>query len=637
MKRNLVFFLICIQCALFQAVSASCPTPLPPLPQLPVPAIVPPPVATCVAPAPPSITGYLPITFVNNTKLLASEIYIAVLVNSSTQYLSFSGTSPTLATISNFTPSTYISSSAYSYPLDSFELLEADTYTFYIPNTGQNGIPGSHYMTSSRILISLKQPLTYFIDHNGLLESPSEFDPTSDTYYILNDKIEFDLGSNNLNRLNLNLTWVDFFGIPLSVQANYKFFYGTDFTNACSVTGMPSGITLAHVISQYNSSLSSLSPPFDTHWKGLVATYTNPNSDLCTLRIYAPATAMGSTQTQSNPSTVTFPTNYFLSSIVTNPECSWFNAVWKGKTLSGAQAYYQNQKPTPYLILDATTKKGAATATGNEGNDHAFRFSIAGGPDKGAELVFPEPTSSKAFFTGAVSDYAPQITANASSDTVAQVFKVFATSIIGGFFPINCQLPTPITINNTYVQSKSSQYFENNPALTQLLSGCSCTGNIPWYDFYSRILLTIGTPNLFYTSAYSDFLGTDGTIVIVNLHTNNAGASITVNLNDCSTGIHFSDPYSDTTTYNLTVGRPSNVSVEFATTEGGPFGPIPATAQGNALFLKVTYNAGFYSGQSFVTQIAPLVKVFHPILPGQGQIFLNGTNLTVSIGASPGG
>ncbi|MCB1106591.1 MAG: hypothetical protein KDK76_00675 [Chlamydiia bacterium] len=616
-------------------VFGACPSPLPPLPQLPVPFVPPPPVATCSTPTPTQRDGYLPITFVNNSNVAASEIFITILVNSSKQYLSFGGGTPKLATISNFTPSTYISASEYSYPLSSFEMIAADTYTFYIPNDGNNGDPNTQVMTSSRILISLKEPLTYFINNVGVLQFPPEFDANNDNYYILNDKIEFDLGSNALNRLNLNLTGVDFFGLPLLVQANYKFFYGTSYTDACGVTGMPSSVRLTDVFSQYESALSSLPSPFDTHWRGLVAKYTNPSGTLAHLRIFAPATAMGSTQTQTNPTKVSFPTDYFLSSSTTPDTCSWFNAVWSGETESGEQAFYENRKPTPYLVLDATTKAGAATAKGYEVEDGSFRFVISGGKDANGTLIFPKPTSSKAFFTGAVSDYEPAISGSASAATQDQVFKVFATSIISGFFPINCQYPAPITINNTYVQSRSSDYFKNNEILTEALSGCLCVSNIPWYDFYSRTLLTIGTPNLFYTSAYSDFLGTDGTLVIVNPNTDNKEATLTVNIGDCTTGINFPDPYSDTATYTITVNIPSDVTVQFGTSASGPFGSIPATAAGNAFFLQVTYNSGIYQGQTFVTQIAPLAQIYHPILPGQGVIINSGTTTTINIGASP--
>ncbi|MBI3237145.1 MAG: hypothetical protein HYZ48_05560 [Chlamydiales bacterium] len=616
-----------------------CPSALAPLPQLPIPAVVPPPITSCPLPTPPAtVSGYLPITFVNNSNLPASEIYICVLVNSSTQYLTFTGVPHLLGSITDFTPTTYISGSQYTYPLSAFENIAADTYTFYIPNDGNDGVPGSNVMKSSRILISLKQPLTYFINNLGVLQLPAEFDVTNDNYYVLNDKIEYDLGSNGLNRLNLNLTGVDFFGLPLSVQANYQFFYGSSFTDACAVTGMPSTVTLADVFTQYRAALTSLSSPFDGYWEHLIATYTNPPTSggaLCDLRIFAPATAMGSSQVQANPSSVSFPTNYFLRSASSELGCTWFDAVWRGKTHSGAQAFYENRKPTAYLVLDATTTGGAATATGYETDDGAFSFSIAGGADAGSVISFPYPTSSKAFFTGATSDYAPAIVSNASSASIAQVFKVFATSIIGGFFPINCQRPAQITINNTYVQNHSSEYFENNATLTDLLKGCTCVENVPWYDFYSRTLLTIGTPNLFYTSAYSDFLGADGTIVIVNLDTDNAAATIAVNLNDLSTGINFPDPYSDTTSYNINVQLPSTVTGEFGTTATGPWGAIPPTANGDAFFLKVTYNSGVYNGLTFITQIAPLQQLFHPILPGQGVISTSGTSSTVTLGGSP--
>jgi len=631
--RKLGFFVICLR-----ALTAACPSSIPPLPALPVPAVVPPPIATCPTPTPTTVSGYIPITFVNNTGQAASDVYIAVLVNSSTQFLEFSGVTQKLGAITNFTPTTYLSASPYTNTLDSFEMIAADTYTFYIPNDGNTGVPGSNVMKSSRILISLREPLTYFINNLGVLQLPTETVATDDNYYVLNDKIEFDLGSNGFNRLNLNLTGVDFFGLPLLVQANYQFFFGGAYTDACGVTGMPEGVTLFDVFSEYKTGLDSLTEPFKTHWKDLIATYTNPTGgggDDCDLRIFSPATAMGSTQTQANPTRVIFPTNYFLNSISSPRTCTWFNAVWSGKTKSGKEAFYEKRKPTPYLILDATTKAGSATAKGYETESKSFHFTIIGGADKGKTIEFPKPKSSKAFFTGAVSDYKPAIKSSASAATNNQVLKVFATSIISGIFPINCQLPTPITINETYVQNQSANYFTNNAILTKALSGCTCVDNVPWYDFYSRRLLTIGTPNLFYTSAYSDFLGTDGTIVITSLDNENAAATITVNIGDCTTDINFPDPYSDTTSYTITVGIPATTTVEFATTAGGPFGAIPATADGDAFFLQVTYNSGVYNGQTFVTQIAPSIEVFHPVLPGQGKITTTGTSTNVSIGASP--
>lgn len=633
-----IFFCVVIQLLCFNTLFAkSCPKPLDPLPKLPVPAVVPPPTSECSTPKPETLKGYLPITFVNKSGLSAEDIYICVLVNSSTQYLSFIGSDGhKLAKITKFEPSTYISEPRYTKKLSEFEKIEEDTYTFYIPNDGNNGIPTSNFMTSSRILISLKEPLTYFVNNFGVLQFPTEYDAKNDNYYILNDKIEFDLGSNALNRLNLNLTWVDFFGLPVLIQANYKFLFGKKYSQYCAVTGMPKDVGLFEVFSKYEQALESLDPPFDDHWRGLVATYKNPDNKESKLRIFAPATAMGSTQTQSNPSKVFFPTDYFLRSISDPDECTWFNAVWNGRTKTQKQAFYERRKPTPYLILDATTAStGAATAKGYQVSSGDFAFQIEGGKDKGTNVIFPWPTSSKAFFTGAVSDYEPAITGNSSIDTKNQLLKVFATSIISGFTPINCKVKDPFTITNTYVQNRSSDYFENNHLLQEWLRNCDCVNNVPWYDFYSRTLLTIGSPNLFYTSAYSDFLGTDGTIVIVNLEKDNKDASITVNLNDFSTGINFPDPYSDTKKYNITIGLPKDVVVKFGKSKDGPFGTIPSTASGDAFFLQVTYKDGYYKGKTFVTQIAPSVQVFHPVLPGEGVITTNGSSCVVNIGAGP--
>ena len=131
-----------------------------------------------------------------------------------------------------------------------------------------------------------------------------------------------------------------------------------------------------------------------------------------------------------------------------------------------------------------------------------------------------------------------------------------------------------IELNQSYLQNNSSNYYQNNSLLTAALSDCSCVPNIPWYDFYSRTLLTIGSPNLFYTSAYSDFLGTDGTIVIVNPNTNNSTATITIVLNDVTTGVIVPEPEQDTTVYSAVVGIPSETTVMTGTSATGPWSPI---------------------------------------------------------------
>lgn len=622
---------------LISAQTQSCPPPLAPLPPLGVPAGQPPGGACPFTPIPTQLDGYLPFTFVNNSGLPASEIYIAVVVNSNRQYLSFGGSPHKLATIANFTPITYISNPIYTHALSDFENTGPNEYTFYVPNDG--GLPGAQLMQSSRILISLKQPLTYFINNLGVLQIHADVIATDDNYYILNDKIEFDIGSNNLNRINLNLTWVDFFGLPMLIRATYNYLKGTDYILSCATTGLPSSVGLSDVFTQYDSALDSLVPPFNGIWKGLQATYTNPSSigsTLCNLRIFAPATAMGSTQQQTNPSKVFFPTNYFLNTISSPAGCTWFNAVWDGETSSGKQAFYKVRKPTTaYLVLDATTSPKEATATGFEDDSGTFNFTISGLPDNGRIIQFPKPTTSKAFFTGAASDYEPKIIPNgASAATVSQILKVFATSIIAGFFPINCQ-PNMIRINSDYVQAHSSQYFQNNPILTSMLDPpCPCVGNVPWYDFYSRAMLTIGTPNLFYTSAYSDFLGTDGTIVIINLRDHNQNARITIDLNDMTTGVNFPDPYADTTLFNITVNEPQTVSkVEFSTSASGPWVAVPPSATGDKFFLRVQYSTGPYAGPpGYITQIAPSVRAFHPILPLEGVITTNGVNTTIALG-----
>jgi len=253
-----------------------------------------------------------------------------------------------------------------------------------------------------------------------------------------------------------------------------------------------------------------------------------------------------------------------------------------------------------------------------------------------------------AFFTGAVSDYEPAISGTASTMAFAQVFKVFATSVISGIIPFNCQ-PGAVTLDSTYAQNHSSEYFENNSILNNYLSGCSCVANSPWYDFYSRTLLTIGTPNLFYTSAYSDFLGADGTIVITSLDDKNADATVTITLNDFLTNINFPDPFTDSTVYTVYINAPQDkdghelADITYGTSRSGPFSaftnPI-SNVSGSEVFVKVTYKSSIiyktpYDGLSFVSQVSPNAKIFGPILPGAGNVSTTGTTSTIAIGAPP--
>ena len=636
--RWFLMFLFSLQAGLsVLQLPAACPSPLPPLmlPQIPGP--VPPPPNSCPLAGVSSYPDYLPITLLNNSTLSNSDIYITVLVDSKSKYLSFNTVGGhQVGAISSFTPATYLSSKTYSTPLDNFENTGTNQYTFYIPNTGKSGDPSSSPLLSSQIIISVGEPLAYFIDHTGSLGVPSEKDVFNDNYFILNDKIEFDLGSNNLNRLNMNLTGVDFFGLPLSVQANYQYFFGESFTPNCAVTGWPSTVSFSEVFTGYRNALSSLQSPFDGYWKALIATYENPGGRTSDIRIFSPKTAMTPPiQTQANPSLVTFPKDYFLRTALSDPTCTWFQAVWNGLTKSGQTAYYQQTTNPPHvLILDATVKQ-AATATGIMQNNGSFNFTIHGGPDEGKKMTIPYPTTSMAFFTGAVNDYDPAITGSASAATKAQVFKVFATMIIAGFFPFNSLGPPIVTVTQDFLESHSADYFQNNSLLEDLLTGCECESNNPWFDFYSRTLLTLGSPNLFYTSAYSDELGLDGTIVIVNPKTDNADATILVTLNSLA-GVTLPDPYSDTNTYSISVAFNSNTMVEYGTSASGPWtSMIPSTTPGNTFFLRVSYTLPPYNtpGLSFITQVAPQAKITHPILPYPAVITIETSGLiSVSLG-----
>lgn len=628
-------------------------TPCPP----PSPTPSPPPAPT---PSDPpayieSNNGRFPIVFVNNTLQAASNIYVMFDVNSSTQTLrqNIPGTGMVHAVD---WAATVGAAPEYTGDQSAIQLSALDIVSS--PGRYVVHIPNDVRLNSSRLFISINNPLQYFVPPGPVPLTPTfttESDTTSGNYYILQDKIEFSLNpGTSTYDLNMNLTAVDFFGLSMLVQGEYHTSAGSSLTY--SSTGM-SSLSRATVFSEFLTAVSGLESPFNTTWSKLAVTYTNPaaaGGGSCNLYIFAPATVMGLSQTLSNPTPTTFPTDYFLNTTLVSSGCSWFSAVWKGATLNGTQAYFSDS--SHQLFVDATTSSGAATAIGKETptlvngvmDYNAFQFKVTGGPDSGKTITFPTPTTSKAFFTGAASDYQPAVITTASLATQEQILKIFSSLIIAGLMPLSGS--PPIFLNQTNVDTNySSQYFQNNTLLTNALntSLCGCK-NYPWYDFYSKTLIGIASPSPFYASAYTDFLGLSGDFTIYDvgdggINGPGTGAAVVVTLNVVGT---VPSPFEDTTLYDIEIFPPSGsgaggiTAAAYSTNNGGAWTsltvgsptpvPIGTHSASQGILLRATYTT---PNGTYITQIAPAEEMFWPPMPSSPVIATTGATTTITFGS----
>jgi hypothetical protein len=560
------------------------------------------------APAP---TGYVPFVITNNSNVADTNIYILILANTFTQIITFTQNASNQWVGALTTPptATYVSQAGSgTYTLNSFLDSTSGTYTFYLPSTVN--------LTSSRIYYSIGNPLDWFIPASGPVQVPIQdfADPSQDGYYILFDKQEFTMVAND--RLIVNPTLVDYYGLPLS--------FSISSNQGTSYAGLPptlsSSTIFANYVTAYGTLPTSPGAGVQSKWKSLYFTYKNPSgSTTGPLRVLAPSQGIQTTSTQLS-SVPLFPVNYFLgNSYIT---CNWLTQVWN-------TFYVANT-----LWIDLSTSGpsyGVASGTVSGGT---FTFTAITGTGTGSTLVLPLPTTSKPFFTSALSDY-PGQSSTGDPNVAAAIWQALSAGIMAGVIPYTGNSQSN-PLSQSFIQSQT--LFANNAYLTAL----PCAG--PWYDFYSGTFIGMGTGNYtqFYTTPYGDYLGTSGTTTITGIQ--NAGAVVTVNIADM-TGIHIPNPFDDTNSYSVTFATlPSNISATFGSnpqfgqnatvTNGQP----PVVINGNQMYLGVTYQAGPYTNVLWGTQLIPSGQACKPILPGgmiSCRMTLTGSNLVVTLGASP--
>lgn len=567
-------------------------------------------------------TGYVPFTISNNSKVADTSIYILVLTNNFYNIITFAPNADglMLGSVATPPPKTYVSQAGSgTYTLSQFFNSSTQTYTFYIPSTVN--------LNASRIYYSVGQPLDWFIPYTGPVLVPAQdfSDPAQDGYYILFDKQEFTMDAND--RLIMNPTLVDYYGLPLSFSISYLDYTQTVPTQTVAYAGLPPTLSSSQIFTNYTTAVATLPTTPGTGvqsvWDTMYLTYQPPSGSSGPLRVLSSNQGI---QTQSplltNP---LFPINYFLSPPYIS--CDWLENVWYNMSNN---ATYQL---APLYIDLSTSGPAYGIAQGQVDMSGNFNFTAISGQGMGSTLTLPLPTSSKAFFTSTLTDYTPAPMQTGDNNVATAIWQALSAGVISGVIPLT----------GTSVSAPLSQSFIRKQSLFQNNTGLPCNG--PWYDFYSGTFISMGSGNYvkFYTTPYADFLGTDGTVTVTQIA--NANAQVTVNIGDMS-GIAIPDPFNDMFDYTVIFNPlPANVFVTFGSNPNPASNPsVMAGGQtfmnvpGATMYLGVTYATNNYTGQTWTTHLIPSAPAPKPVLPGGLSLSLAGGpggTLTITLGGPP--
>jgi hypothetical protein len=639
------------------------PPPPGPIPPTPGPAPAPPPFPPAPAPLPPApsppplppvpaVNGYFPVSIYNGTQTNPDDqIFVFVEANNTVDLIKFTqsgGRWLGAPVVPSSTHGTYTSDPLYTYPLTQFEQ-NGSYYTFYLPNNIE--------MPGSRIFISVGDKIQFPITPAGVVQPDNVIGTATLSYYQLYDKIEYTLTAKNqvddLFGLFMNITTVDFYGLPLSFQVTYN-------PNApapgstTQYTGLSPTIPRENVFRAYTQQRGAIPGGGSGTWDQLPATYVPPNGgSAVNLRLYSAYTLA------SNPGATStsglFPQDYLYDNPWTGP-CQWALDVWANQ---GGNAFYQ-QEPTPTLYLQfqqygGTSVSPSTTYAKSLGVDAdgnwTFEFNKSGHYPGGLQVVFPFPFDVGPFLTQIGSQYpgvyttppGPQGPLNMTAAN--DVWQILSSAYVVGFLPMTAAASNPV--NQDSIRERMSQYFTNNPHL--------CTG--PWLDFYSQVMfssaLNIPPYTDYYTLPYSDFLGDSGLIQVFGVSA--AQPHVVIALGSLTGGLTGTAPiFTDTTLYNVLLSVPlaasgaSSLGVSAAT-----FGPnsdvslntpyAPSTGvytisnvSGTAMYLGVWYDQGSYDKAGYWSaQLAPKIPLCAPALPSLPNMILNGSTFTIQVGAAP--
>ncbi len=450
-------------------------------------------------PPPTTPTGYLSLTFNNNSGVVGSDkvFFLIKGINPATKHDCYVSFDPTTGKGACVDAISSLNSYNFSYPISAF------------PKNSTGNVVFLPQVDSGRIYLSVAYPLDLLVDPNSnKILDPDALNTNDPNYYILYDKIEFTYVTPGNPEVDLNPTAVDFFSLPLYLEL---------FTNSGT---QASGFTQnrASIFSQIKAIFASYDTTPNKVWNNLIIPFIDPatQSEITQLRIASTSKAM-------TTAPVLFDPMYLSNSAAYG--YNWIQDVWS--------TYYRSHT----LSIDATelAPPNNQIFIGQVNNNNQFVFTGASGAPT---VTINLPSSSFPFF-GAAGD-----TFNTQNNTPqAIIVRDLTSAAMVGMLPT----ASSNVLNRQFFANNKWQYYTVNPFLSQTGKN---TG--PWYDLYSKALHSFN--DNIYTFAYDDLLGIDGTVA-ANM---SDSPSLAISLGDLS-GTTIPDPFTDPTLYAITVQfSPSN-------------------------------------------------------------------------------
>jgi hypothetical protein len=436
----------------------------------------------------------LPVRFVNNTGLSDAEVFITTLGNAATgssasicvgwgDSFVFMALPSVGAAGGTYSPvmTTNPGVTAYSYPLSDFAS-DGDGQYIYMPP-----------FNAGRMFISYTTPLSIETGSNSY-QNPNPATATDANYNTIYDKMEFTFvpAGCGLNQIGLNVTAVDFFGLPI-----YLYLANPGDTPDSITSGVyqPRDCVIQNMTATFADAIGNAS----SQWNGLVQ---KPGATV--LRVLSPEGSIANGGT--------FDPDYLDNAVEYG--YSWANNVWSSLT-----AFYGTEAGNLFLI-ETTTYSALFQGQVSEFNGvYYFIFK----PQEASTTTYTIPWNEQTGidFLEANSPFTDMSTGTPTEGTAAlpypgpgqpptqafqdavEITQLFEAAWVIGLVPQN--FPggggATATLSRANIQTLEP-YYRINPNLSQ---GGQDTG--PWYNLYDKsIHVPSSMNNVTYAYAWDDVL-----------------------------------------------------------------------------------------------------------------------------------
>lgn len=598
-----------------------------------------------VAPEPKQ--NYCPFVVVNNTTLPASQVYFVATALDPDGIPCF------------LTPNTTTGVCSYVYPnSDGSNSSAANSVTLsQLPLATNTGIKGTAYLfylpisSSGRAYFSIQKPMylsTTYSASRGMLaiNSPSIISLNDPNYYVPYQDFEFGLDDSQTDsstQLFVNLSWVDYFCLPMKLYGNSYLGAGSDPTinnSVCYPSGMPTGSTQVGIMTSTINSLST----YPTTWGYLpVPYYASPytsSTSSGTIRILSPKNSAGLASGRlltGGPTMTYFPLTYATNTAAgPSASTSYYQAVYNYYLASNDNTYaplYTILTPSSGLIM----------------------YEVVSDPSNAGRLLFNayQPNTTTAIpadntyidlYSLAIDDLLSGGITFANGFTNATPIGAELGKLLSALFSIG-QLPYTASVTSPTSPFYNAEDYQTDGGYVDLTYFSNPPGfsGGPWYNYYDQILhkqmVGAGTlasnPTLgvAYAYDYDDLLGMSGIINGLEIQDQYgnpvATASVTspyvvMELQSMSGALIPS--LTDTYYYTVTVGAAANgATVEFIYNGGSTTAPISGSATpftvyggtpisgGSSDYLHVEFD---FNGETYTYNINLLGQIVTPLSGG---------------------